>query len=75
MSRPAVSGAAASAVTPVNESPSSSRNWLSWSLSRATPTTRAPAWLSDMAMLRPKPRLAPVTSAVAPTMEVGVKDM
>jgi hypothetical protein len=34
--------------------------------SRATPTTVAPASDSAVAMVRPKPRLAPVTTAVVP---------
>src|SRR5215472_1676985 len=66
MSCPAAIGSAASAVTGVKDSPSAARTSSSAARSRATPTTCAPAALRAVAMPRPRPRLAPVTSAVAP---------
>ena len=66
MSRLAVAGSAASAITGVKLSPSSSRTSSRCALVRATPTTCAPAAASEMAMARPNPRLAPVTIAVVP---------
>src|SRR4029077_3759739 len=66
MSCPATIGSAASAGTAVNDPPSSARSSSSAPRSRATPTTCAPALLRAAAMPLPKPRLAPVTSAVAP---------
>ncbi len=70
-SRPATSGSAASPVTGVKDSPSSARTSASRSRSRATPTTCAPAWISAPAIPRPNPRLAPVTIAVVPLIEVS----
>src|SRR5215468_9880697 len=71
MSRPATIGSVASAVTGVKDSPSAARTSSSAARSRATPTTRAPAALRAVAMPRPKPRLAPVTSAVAPARSLS----
>src|SRR5215472_4942822 len=68
ISSPAAMGSAASADTAVNDPPSSERRSSSAARSRATPTTCAPARLRAVAMPRPKPRLAPVTSAVAPAI-------
>src|ERR1700722_14066207 len=68
MSCPAATGSAASAGTAVNAPPSSARTSSSNARSRATPTTCAPARLKAMATPRPKPRLAPVTSAVTPSI-------
>src|SRR5215475_9315800 len=66
MSCPATVGSAASAGTAVKDPPSWARSSSSGPWSRATPTTCAPALLRAAAMPRPKPRLAPVTTAVAP---------
>src|SRR5215211_1603760 len=66
MSRPAVAGSAASAVTAVKLSPSSLLTSSRCAPVRATPTTCAPAADSAAAMPRPNPRLAPVTIAVVP---------
>src|SRR5882757_3313946 len=67
---PATTGSAASATTGVSRSPSSLRSASSRSPSRATATTWAPAWCSATATARPKPRLAPVTTAVLPCRSV-----
>src|ERR1022692_244041 len=64
-------GSAASADTGVKDSPSSARSSSSGPRSRATPVTCAPALLKAVAMPRPKPRLAPVTSAVAPSSSLS----
>src|SRR5215472_17670689 len=71
MSCPAAIGSAASAVTGVKDSPSAARTSSSAARSRATPTTCAPAALRAVAMPRPKPRLAPVTSAVTPASSLS----
>src|SRR5580658_9078510 len=71
ISSPATIGSVASADTGVNDSPSSARSSSSAPALRATPTTCAPAPLSAAAMPRPKPRLAPVTSAVTPAISVS----
>src|ERR1035438_7285597 len=68
ISAPATMGSAASAGTPVKDSPSSARSSSSAPRSRATPMTWAPPPLSAVAIHRPKPRLAPATSAVAPAI-------
>src|SRR5579875_3934595 len=65
-SRAATSGSAASAVTGLKRSPSWSANSASGCSLRATPTTWAPTPASTTAVARPKPRLAPVTTAVVP---------
>src|SRR5215469_2572004 len=71
ISAPATIGSAASAGTGVNDSPSAARSSSSAPRSRATPTTCAPASLRAVAMPRPKPRLAPVTSAVTPASSLS----
>src|SRR5262245_28792853 len=71
MSCPATVGSAASAGTAVKDPPRWARRSSSGPRSRATPTTRAPALLRAVAMPRPKPRLAPVTSAVAPDISLS----
>ena len=71
ISSPATTGSAASAVTGVNDSPSSARRSSSAPRPRATPTTCAPAPLRAVTMPRPKPRLAPVTSAVTPAISLS----
>src|SRR5215470_4964429 len=63
---PATTGSAASAATGVKVPPSCVRSSSSRARSRATPTTCAPCLARAAAMARPKPRLAPVTSAVVP---------
>src|SRR5690242_6904988 len=65
-SAPAVTGSAASAATGVKPAPICSRTPARAAASRATPTTAAPSFASAAAMARPKPRLAPVTTAVLP---------
>src|SRR5262245_57588894 len=71
MSCPATTGSAASAGTAVKDPPSWARSSSSGPRSRATPTTRAPALARAAAMPRPKPRLAPVTSAAAPDISLS----
>src|SRR5215471_1485468 len=66
MSRPAAVGSAASTDTAVKDSPSAAPSSSSGPRWRATPTTLAPALCTAVAMPRPRPRLAPVTSAVVP---------
>ena len=70
MSWPATVGSAASALTGVKDAAEFGVEFLERASSRATPTTFAPAWLSAVAMARPNPRLAPVTSTVAPANSV-----
>src|SRR5687768_1795564 len=61
----------ASAATGVKPSPSSSRTARSWVPSRAMPTTIVPMATSAVEIARPKPRLAPVTTAVWNGEDIG----
>src|SRR5712672_2546700 len=72
---PATTGSAASATTGVKVPPSCACSSSSRPGSRATPATCAPCLDRATAMARPKPRLAPVTSAVVPESScVGTRD-